>query len=140
VAKYSSNAQQATARDLSYQDFCAAHLASLTETALEYMLNSSSDNRIPVNYATLPDIMWTDILPNHWHVPTGPDEIQRMQLVATQYSKQGKGGPADSGVEFTGDSQEKDEAASPAIRMAAQRYLQPSFEALEKVAARAKMH
>jgi hypothetical protein len=144
VAKYTQ--QQQRARDLSYQDFCAAHLASLTETALKYMGNnhnngnSSEGIAVPVNYNTLPDIMWTDILPNRWHVPTGPDDIQRMQLVATQYSKQGKGGPKDrGGVEFTGDSQEKEKAASPAIRAAAQRYLQPSFEALEKLA-NAKMH
>jgi hypothetical protein len=88
-----------------------------------------------VNYVNLPHILYNEILPNHWHVPIGQDEIHRIQQVSTQYSKQGARHFAHpGGLEFKGDSEKKEKMASPEVHLAAQKYLQPSFETLEQMA------
>ena len=122
------------ARGLIPQDFCAAHLASLTESAVEHM----NEYGTPVNYVDLPHILYDDILPNRWGVPTTEVEIHRIQQVSTQYSKQGR--QQVTGKEFKSDSEHKEKMASPEVRAAAQRYLQPSFEALQRMAEEKKNH
>lgn len=87
-----------------------------------------------MNYVNLPHLMYEEILPNRWHVPTNQVEIHRIQQVSTQYSKQGARHFVTGGAEFTGDSEKKEKMASPEVRKAAQKYLQPSFDTLEKMA------
>jgi hypothetical protein len=79
-------------------------------------------------------LIYDDILPNRWHVPVGQDEINRIQHVSTQYSKQGRRHVATGGLEFKGDSEKKEKMASPQVHQAAEKYLQPSFETLEQMA------
>jgi hypothetical protein len=85
-----------------------------------------------VNYVNLPHLLYEEILPNRWNVPTSQVEIHRIQQVSTQYSKQGHF--ATGGTEFRGDSEKKEKMASPEVRRAAQTYLQPSFDTLEQMA------
>jgi hypothetical protein len=87
-----------------------------------------------VNYVNLPHILYDEILPNRWHVPIGQDEIHRIQQVSTQYSKQGVRHFATGGLEFKGDSEKKERMATPEVHLAAQKYLQPSFDTLEQMA------
>jgi len=118
---------KSSARKLITEDYCAAHLASLTETVVQ---QHSDKQAIPVNYERLPEALYEDILP--WlglHV--SDVHLKRMKLVATAYSK-GRDGQAGAFVE---DSAAKEQAASDAVKQAAATYLQESYEELEKMAA-----
>ena len=103
--------------------YCAAHLASITESAVAGL--KVSNRGIPVNYNTLPDRLYTEILPSIG-VEVGPDDIERIQQVASKYAK-GRGNRAG---EFEGDSEQKEKMASEEVKHAAETFLNESFEAL----------
>jgi hypothetical protein len=107
---------------LSMQEYCAVHLAAITEAAVD----SLNDISIPVNYESLPDILYTTILPKVMGRPLTKDEIENIQAISQNYSK----GVGSKHREFKDDSAAKDKAASLEIRAAAAKFLQPSFERL----------
>lgn len=118
-------------RNIPPEQYCAAHLASITEFALAALNNNhGNDNRdghgIPVNYQDLPDILYTTILPKILGRPLTSTEISNIQDVSHEYSK----GRGSRHKEFQGDSEQKTNAASEAIKMAAATFLQPSYDQL----------
>jgi hypothetical protein len=117
----------ASAESMQAEDYCAAHLASITESAVTAL--KASNNGIPINYATLPDILYEEVLPNIG-IPVGPEEIDRIKAVSGKYSK-GRGQRAG---EFKGDSEQKKDAASPVVKQASATFLQESFDILEAYA------
>ena len=80
-----------------------------------------------VNYANLPSVLWTDILPHHFGLEVTQDEITAIQKISSMYSK-GRGNRAQ---EWHEDAQKKEKEASPEIRKAAELFLQSSYERLE---------
>jgi hypothetical protein len=108
--------------DLLPSQYCAAHLASLTESAV----NNLNDMAIPVNYDHLPSILWEKIMPKLFGRPLSQQEINNLETVSHDYSK-GRGRRAG---EFKGDSEEKAHAASDAIKEAAEEFLQESYDTL----------
>lgn len=112
---------------LGAEEYCAAHLATITESAAE-ALEGAEKLAVPVNYEKLPEILFEEIFPKHLGVPVGDAELHRLERTALQYSK-GRGGQAG---EFKGDSDKKERMASSAVRTAAEEFLQESFEALER--------
>ena len=143
VHQYSTDATTTNPRDLSVEDYCAAHLATLVQAALSE-LQQPQQRQLgwPVNYhdlphrlllpATDPQSLWY-----HWNLTLGPDPVvtlQRLQQGSTSYSKAGSVPHQSSKVsrgEFQGDAQSKQDHASAAIRRAAKTYLQPSYQALQ---------
>ena len=117
---------------LSPEEFCAAHLATITETALEN-IQQSDGLGVPVNYETLPNIMYESILPNHLGVRTTQVEIDNIKQVSGSYSK----GRGERKKEWEEDSTKKEEGASPEIRRAAQHFLSESYTALQEFSAAA---
>lgn len=113
---------------LAPEEFCAAHLATITETALENL--NESQYGTAVNYANLPGIMYEHILPEKFGVPTGETEIERILKVSGSYSK----GRGSRKKEWKDDSEKKEEEASQAIRKAAKYFLLESYEKLEELA------
>ena len=107
---------------LSMEEYCALHLAAITESAVA----SLNDLSIPVNYESLPDILYTTILPKIMGRPLTAQEVQNIQSISQNYSK----GVGSKHREFKGDSQAKEKAASPQVKAAAAKFLQPSFERL----------
>jgi hypothetical protein len=112
----------ADSRELKPAQYCAAHLATLTESAV----NSLNDMAIPVNYDKLPDMLWETIMPKIFGRPLTQKEIDNMEAVSHEYSK-GRGQRAG---EFKGDSEQKVQAASDVIKEAADEFLQESFDKL----------
>jgi hypothetical protein len=139
------------------EDYCAAHLSSITDAALEGMqddgtnADADADNNnkmaVPLNYADLPERLYEEIMPGILHLEVGPAELHRIRQVAGQYSKGGgsgaakggggAGGAANEGT-FTSDSETKSATASEAVKDAAVSFLEESYEALEEMAAQAK--
>lgn len=113
--------------ELDPEMFCAAHLATLTETALYHV--EESDYGIPVNYADLPDALYKEILPKHWGVETGKEEIERIIDVSSQYSK----GRGPRKGEWHEDSEKKEEEATDIVREAAKQFMTESYEKLKKI-------
>jgi hypothetical protein len=112
------------ARDLQRAEYCASHLAMLTESAV----NSLNDVAIPVNYDQLPDILWEKIMPSIFGRPLTQMEIDNLESISHEYSK-GRGNRAG---EFKGDSEQKERAASEEVRAAAKEFLQESFDTLNE--------
>lgn len=111
-------------------EYCAAHLATLTETAADHIHQSSGLGR-PVNYANLPHILYEQILPA-WDVPVSETEKENIQKISGVYSK----GRGDMKGEWHEDSEKKEAMASPEVQEAAKIFLQRSFDQLEKIASR----
>lgn len=106
------------------EDFCAAHLASITET----IASSLTEYAIPINYRDMPDILFDSVFPQLLDEEISEEDLSRMRETAGVYSK-GRGNK--QGVEFAGDSQQKEESANERVRAAAERYLIPSYKQLE---------
>lgn len=116
-----------SARALSMEEYCAAHLAAITESAVA-SLEADEYYGIPVNYELLPDYLYTTVLPRILGRSLSAEEIQNIQAISQHYSK---GSGAKHG-EFQQDSQAKVQAASPTVKAAALKFLQPSFEQLSQ--------
>ncbi|CAB9506936.1 HSPB (Heat shock 27kDa) associated protein 1 [Seminavis robusta] len=114
--------------DLSPEQFCAAHLATITESALSNIQQSNGKGRA-VNYDTLPTSMYETILPTHMGVPIGQPHIDRILAVSEMYSK----GRGNRKKEWQEDSTEKTKSASREIRDACQEFLSESYQALQGV-------
>lgn len=80
-----------------------------------------------VNYADLPHILWTDVLPNHFGLTVTQDEIAAIQKISSMYSK----GSGNRAKEWHEDARKKEEEASPEIRKAAELFLQSSYQLLK---------
>lgn len=114
-------------RHMPPEDFCAAHLAAITESAVSNL----SPTGIPVNYAALPDVLYTEILPKIFGRPLSAVEVDNIQQISQTYSK-GRGSKHRT---FTGDSAQKEQSATPAVQQAAQNFLTESYNQLEAFAA-----
>lgn len=124
---------------------CAAHLGSLTASASRHM-NSKG---LPVEYdaAGLFQNLVTNVLPLHFGVHVvdlskeenkeNPQAV-RLQAVGGVYSKGGQpqhvGTDKDVTHSFQSDSAAKEAGASEAIKEAARRFMDPSFQSLKKTA------
>lgn len=114
---------------LSSEEFCAAHLATLTETAAEHIQQSHGLGRA-VNYVTLPHILYETILPS-WGVTVTNTEIANIQAISGKYSKARDNKKKQ---EWQEDSEKKEQMASPEIQDASRVFLQESFDLLEQLA------
>ena len=114
-------------KELSPQEFCAAHLATLTETAAYHIQKSDGVGRA-VNYVTLPHILYEKILPA-WGVDVSQEEIKNIDEISGHYSK----GRGNQKKEWKEDSEKKEEMATPEIQDAAKIFLQQSFDQLEEL-------
>jgi hypothetical protein len=123
------------ARQLEPEHYCAAHLASITETVVEHLTVMGR----PINYKDLPEAYYEDIFPHLLGKPLSTPQLTDMKLVAALYSKHrggaSHGSVAKDGLTFTSDSAQKERLASEAVRQAAKIYLTPSYQKLEAVAA-----
>lgn len=133
-------------------EYCAAHLATLCQSALkEYHhgdnfdidhlernkrekdgdisnVNSNTKGKM-VNYATLPDVMWESILPDHFDMdlPSHTMEmVDRMKAVSQVYSKSFAGDRA-----WEQDSERKQALATKNMKKATKLFLDSYFEQLE---------
>lgn len=119
------------------EDYCAAHLSSITDAALEAMQDDAY--AVPLNYVDLPERLYEEIIPGILHLEVGPSELHRIHQVAGQYSKGGgSGAGGNQEGTFTSDSDKKMATASQAVKDAAISFLEESYEALESAAAEAK--
>jgi hypothetical protein len=110
------------------EDYCAAHLASITERVMD----SYTDYAIPINYRDMPTILFDTVFPQLLNEgPLAEADLRRMKETANVYSK-GRGGATH---EFAGDSEQKEAAANERVRAASERYLKSSYDRLEQKAA-----
>ena len=117
--------------ELSHEEYCAAHLASICDSALKEMKCSSRESLgWPVNYEDLPDKLY-DVIPQHFGVPLSQTERNRIAKISGVYSK-GRGNRAH---EWKDDSEQKEERATDAIKGACKMFLDETFEGLEERAA-----
>lgn len=115
---------ESDARYVSGEDYCAAHLAAITESAVRVL----NDYAIPIDYKTMPDILWEAVLPKIFGRSLTPTEINNLDQISHSYSK----GRGKRHKEFTGDSEQKEETASEEVHLAAKKYLHESFVQLSE--------
>ncbi|EGD76785.1 hypothetical protein PTSG_08136 [Salpingoeca rosetta] len=106
------------------EEFCAAHLATLCDSALHAL--DSSPNGIAVNYHDLPDVLYTRVFPVHFGYTPTPSVKRNMVNVAQEYSK-GRAGVK----KFSDDSKTKQDRASEQLRTFAESTLRPLYTELE---------
>jgi hypothetical protein len=113
-------------KDLSMIEYCAAHLAGLSLSALNEHERAHRGRLI--NYNHLPDIVWNDVFPHHFKVPIGDSGIARMKEASLFYSK-GRGNLANK--EFEDDTKKKQESAPPSVIRAANIFVKDIYEKME---------
>ena len=111
------------AKHFSKEEYCAAHLAGITEAAVRRL----NDYAIPVNYDGLMDTLMEEIFPRIWGRPLSTMELDNIKTISQTYSK----GRGDRHKEFKGDSEAKNKAASTAVKEAAELILKQSYDSLE---------
>jgi len=109
----------------SAEDYCARVLANICEAAVNH---AGLGGGLMVNYRELPDALWTRILP-HFGVAPDEKELALMRDAARRDAKM----PQET---FIGDAENKQRAASSAIRAAAETHLAPVYRELERIRAR----
>jgi hypothetical protein len=138
--------------DLTREEYCAAHLASLLSTALlqahdaprqhdtiHDVIGLPNDEHVYlVNYNQLPHIMW-DVVLNELLVG-GVSKSQRLQMhdIATHYSKQRTDGKYNKEAEeeeqhWREDNTLKQGRAPPSVKAAAALFLDPLYQQLETI-------
>jgi hypothetical protein len=135
--------------DLTREEYCAAHLASLLSTALSQahdaprqhdtihdVIGLPNDEHVYlVNYDQLPHIMW-DVVLNELLVG-GVTKSQRLQMhdIATHYSKQRTDGKEAEEEEqhWREDNTLKQGRAPPSVKAAAALFLDPLYLQLETI-------
>jgi len=113
-------------RDISDIEFCAAHLASLCESALEELRKTTTGKA--VEYDGLVDKLISGIIPNHFGIEMTSDARQRILDVSKIYSK--NKGPRKS--QWEEDSEQKEDRASKGIRDASTLFMTKSYTELQK--------
>jgi len=114
-------------KSLTYEEYCAAHLATLCTSALKQMKESDGKG-VAVEYDNLIDKLISKIIPDHFNIPIDDDAKERIQIVGGTYSKS-KGGDNKVWVE---DSKKKDDHSTPQIRSASDKFLSSSYTELKK--------
>jgi len=114
--------------ELSDQEFCAAHLASLCESALRELKISSHHGRA-VEYDGLVDALLDEIIPNHFGVTVDEEARQRVLEVSKTYSK---AKTRTHEVDWVEDSEKKEAQSTPEIRSASGLFLSKSYSELKK--------
>ena len=113
----------AKASRTSPENYCAAHLAMLTSSALD--ADGSSDRGLLVDYASMPGALEAYVFPKHFGLSLAPEDALRTHAASSVYSKARGGRKAGA---WESDNEKKERAATPAIKSAAATYLQPTFE------------
>ena len=115
------------ARSVSNEEFCAAHLAYLSECAYDaYTDLSHTGKGMMLHYSDLPDAVPTALLRDHFRAPVDAAGTALMLESSKMYSKGRKGTP--KAGEFGGDNEKKENAASEKIKVAAKRFLYPIYD------------
>eukprot|EP00571_Detonula_confervacea_P010263 CAMPEP_0172298702 /NCGR_PEP_ID=MMETSP1058-20130122/1234_1 /TAXON_ID=83371 /ORGANISM="Detonula confervacea, Strain CCMP 353" /LENGTH=461 /DNA_ID=CAMNT_0013007989 /DNA_START=73 /DNA_END=1455 /DNA_ORIENTATION=- len=106
--------------ELSDEEFCAAHLATLCESALRQMKKSDGKG-VAVEYDGLVDKLIQSIIPNHFGIDIDEAARQRILDVAKVYSKS-----KTDKKDWVEDSRKKDKRSTPEIRAASTTFLSAS--------------
>jgi len=119
-----------TADSLNYEEFCAAHLATLCDTAARQAKDSNGLGKV-VNYNNLIESLIHDLIPKHFMgVESLSEEAQtRIEEVSGHYSK----GRGKKKAVWAEDSQQKEDSAWQEMKDASSMYLQPSYMELEEL-------
>lgn len=107
------------AREMIPEEYCAAHLAAITEGAVREL----NEYAIPMSYDGLIERLRGEVLPRIWGRALTDDEVGNIRRVSQTYSK----GRGDRYKDFRGDSDQKEAAASDAVKAAAALILEPSY-------------
>ena len=121
--------------DMDMIDYCAAHLAGLSLSAVqEHARSVEKDKNFAmsrfVNYNQMPSVVWNDILPNHFGLQVSKANIQNMEHTASVYSK-GRGPKANQ--EWEEDSTKKQTTASDRVVKASKFYVGDIYEQMERL-------
>jgi hypothetical protein len=123
-----------TVDELTKEEYCAAHLASLAAVALdEYEADhEKAPDKLKwfVNYEELPHKIWETVVPQ-LITPLKVDKttLERMKAISHSYSK---GAGSNAGT-WTEDSTRKHNKAPKTVREAAKEFLNPLYEKMEAI-------
>ena len=121
-----------TMESITLLQYCAAHLAGLSLSAVQEHQRSGRRKGRFVNYNQLPDAMWESLLPEEFGVTVNKRHIENMQRIAGVYSK-GRQGIDNANEEWKEDSTRKLSAASQPVLDAAELLMRRVFDQMESL-------
>ena len=123
------NKHALTPKGASTEEFCAAHLASLCETALSKFKETGKGMLLP--YEGLVKSMKTKVIPDHFKVELSAAGRERIDAIGGVYSK-----ARTPGKEWVDDSEKKQERASSKVVQASDDILRPVYNDMVKAGRR----
>ncbi|CAB9510574.1 Inherit from bactNOG: aspartyl asparaginyl beta-hydroxylase [Seminavis robusta] len=130
--------QGRTVQSLSAEEYCAAYLASLSESAMQHYHTAQKQSqwhqKTPhffVSYRQLPDVIWDHVLPS-LGMSLKAKDIHRMEKVAALYTQGRTSGKKQ--MVFTGDNAHKEANVPAKIDQAAHVFMDATFAKLEALA------
>jgi len=108
--------------EISPEEFCARVLGKICQTALESIKNGEG---LAVNYTELPDGVGTKIL-KHFNVSLSEKDTEKM-LAAAKFDAK------NPSMNFSADTEKKKKEAGLTAISAAQKFVNPVYEELEKI-------
>mmetsp|Transcript_9418 Transcript_9418/g.13771 ORF Transcript_9418/g.13771 Transcript_9418/m.13771 type:complete len:477 (+) Transcript_9418:94-1524(+) len=115
----------ADTKDVSQEVFCAATLASYCESALKAKKDAPLLGTV-VHYPDLPDILLEHVFPTSFELSMSEEKEEIIRSISGMYSKASHG----RSRPYQDDSESKERKATDAIREAARKLLNDSYEQL----------
>jgi len=116
-------------KNVDNENYCAAHLASLCNEAIEGITNSVGMG-LPVGYEGLVDKLKDDLMENHFNLKLSKKDKERLVEISGSYSKARM--PPDKKI-WKSDSERKDADASKKVVEAANAFMMEGFEKLKRL-------
>mmetsp|Transcript_32825 Transcript_32825/g.48590 ORF Transcript_32825/g.48590 Transcript_32825/m.48590 type:complete len:495 (+) Transcript_32825:91-1575(+) len=125
LVKHFLNERDIDKHSLSDVEYCAAHLATITDSAVKAIERAPMMGRA-VNYADLPHVLWEEVFSNHFNMEITDEQLENIKSISGVYSK----GTAGRHGTFKDDTEKKERTATQEMRDASERFLDESYQLL----------
>ena len=114
--------------NLSTEEFCAAHLATLCQVATDQIKDSKGRGKL-INYSDLPKVLYDSIIPKHFGIGAISKEAKENILTVNEMYSKGR----QSGQLWEEDNAKKEADAWQEIKDASKKFMKPIYEEMERI-------
>lgn len=120
---------------ISDDEYCAANLANFCEAALKFHKEWKNPGGVFVNYNQIKEVMIEHVIPHHFGLPVGEEQLERIEQISGVYSKGGnRGNGGANSKAWKDDTEEKEDVSTPGMKSATTMFLQSPYLKMEEVA------
>lgn len=133
LVKKTEGFKDVSINSLSSEEFCAAHLATLCQVAIDQIKDSKGKGKL-INYSDLPNVLIDSIIPKHFGVGSLSEEAKENILKVNEKYSKGR----NTGKVWEEDNTMKEAKAWEGLKDASKKFMKPVYEEMERL--RVKEH